>query len=112
MLRRFLQSLFGLTPHTDRRHHRRVYDRPIKVRVEGRRYDTLDWSLSGFRINDYHRTLEYGDRLSGTIGPLDGIKAGDFVVEVVRTTDNGDVGVRFIEISSEIFLAMSGLKSC
>lgn len=112
MLKKFLQSFLGLSPQTDRRRHRRVYDRPIKVRLEGKHYDTLDWSLGGFLINGYHRTLEVGERLSGKIGPVDGIKAGDFVVEVVRTTDGGDVGVRFIEISSEIFLAMSGLKNC
>ena len=112
MLNRILQSFRELTPQTDRRSHRHVYDRPIKVRVEGNKYETLDWSLGGFRIKGYHRTLEIGERLSGKIGPVDGIKAGDFVVDVVRTSDDGDVGVRFIEISSEIFLAMSGLKSC
>ncbi len=112
MLKQFLQSLLGLPPQTDLRHHRRVYDRPIKVRVEGKQYDTLDWSLGGFLINGYHRPLEIGECLSGKIGPVDGVKAGDFIVEVVRTIDDGDVGVRFIEISSEIFLAMSGLKSC
>lgn len=112
MLKQFLQSFLGLTPQTDRRHHRRVYDRPLKVRVEGNQYDTLDWSLGGFKINGYHRSLEIGERLTGKIGPVDGIIAGVFVVEVVRTTDDGEVGVRFIEISSEIFLAMSGLKSC
>ncbi len=112
MLNRILQSFLELTPQTDRRRHRRVHDRPIKVRVEGNKYETLDWSLGGFRIKGYHRTLEIGERLSGKIGPVDGIKAGDFVVEVVRTTDDGDMGVRILEISSEIFLAMSGLKSC
>lgn len=112
MLKIFLRSLLGLTPQTDRRHRRRVYDRPIKVRLEGNHYDTLDWSLGGFRINGYHRTLEIRERLSGKIGPVNGVKAGDFVVEVVRTTDCGDVSVRFIEISSETFLAMSGLKNC
>lgn len=112
MLKQFLQSFLGLTPQTDRRHHRRIYDRPIEVEVEGKHYDTLDWSLGGFRINGYHRLLEIGERLSGKIGPVDGIRPGDFIVEIIRTTDDGDVGVRFIEISAEIFLAMSGLKSC
>ncbi len=112
MLRRFLQSLTGPTPQTDRRHHRRVYDRPINVRMEGKQYDTLDWSLGGFRINGYHRTIEIGERLSGKIGPVNGIKSGDFVAVVVRTVDDGDVGVRFLEISSDVFLAMSGLKNC
>jgi PilZ domain len=112
MFRQFLRTLFGLTPQTDRRHHRRTYDRPIKIKMGGNQYETLDWSLGGFRFNGYHRTLEIGERLSGKIGPVDGIKAGDFIVEVVRTTDEGDVGVRIIEISSEVFLAMSGLKNC
>jgi len=112
MIRRVLQALLGLTPQADRRHHRRVYDRPIKLQMENRPYDTLDWSLGGFRINGFHRPVEVGERLPGNIGPVDGVKVGDFVVEVVRTTDDGDMGVRFVEISSEIFLAMSGLKSC
>ena len=106
-----LQKLFARKSPADRRAHRRVYDRPIAVRLEDKAYKTLDWSLGGFRINGYHRELAVGVRLAGTIGPVNGARAGECLVEVVRLTDNGDVGLKFIEISPKVFVAMAGLKS-
>lgn len=107
-----LGTLFKRVTPSDRRRNSRIYDRPLKVRVEGKTYKTHDWSLGGFRIKHYHRHLEVGERISGKISLPRGPKAGDIVVEVMRATDNGDVGVRFLEITPRIFVAMGGLKAC
>jgi len=110
-----LRQLFGPRRHESERHderrrHRRVYGRPIKVVLEDKAYKTLDWSLGGFRINNYHRELKRGDRLSGVIGPFARVKPGDCVVEVVRVAENGDIGAKFVEIAPRIFVAMAGYK--
>ena len=96
--------------HDERRRHRRIYGRPIKVVLEDQSYKTLDWSLGGFRINKYHRELKRGERLSGVIGPFARVKSGECVVEVVRVAENGDIGAKFVEIAPKIFVAMAGYK--
>jgi hypothetical protein len=110
-----LRQLFGPRRrnderHDDRRRHRRFYGRPIKVVLEDRPYKTLDWSLGGFRINNFHRELKRGERLSGVIGPFARVKSGECVVEVVRVAENGDIGAKFVEIAPKIFVAMAGYK--
>ncbi len=107
-----LGALFRRVPHKDRRKNRRNFDRPLKLKVEGRTYQTLDWSLGGFRIKDYHRPLEIGERITGKVSLPYGGHVGDFVAEIVRATEDGDVGVRILEITSRTFVAMAGLKSC
>lgn len=107
-----LSTLFKRAPKNDRRENRRIYDRPLKVRVEGKTYKTLDWSLGGFRIKGYHRPLEVGERIPGKVDVPHGARAGDIVVEIMRATDDGDVGVRFLEITPKSFVAMAGLKAC
>lgn len=107
-----LGALFKRAPLSDRRQNSRIYDRPLKVRVEGKTYKTLDWSLGGFRIKGYHRHLEVGERISGKVSLPHGASAGDIVIEIMRVTDDSDVGVRFLEITPRTFVAMGGLKAC
>jgi len=96
--------------HDERRRHRRIYGRPIKVVLEDQSYKTLDWSLGGFRIKNFHRDLKRGERLSGVIGPFARVKSGECVVEIVRVAENGDIGAKFVEIAPKIFVAMAGYK--
>jgi hypothetical protein len=96
--------------HDERRRHRRIYGRPIKVVLEDKSYKTLDWSLGGFRINNFHRELKRGERLNGVIGPFARVKPGECVVEIVRVAENGDIGAKFVEIAPKIFVAMAGYK--
>lgn len=97
---------------TDRRQHARFYDRPMQMDIDGKRYQTLDWSLGGFRIAGYHAPLRPGQRVGGRIDSGDGIVSGDFAAEVVRLTDAGEVGLRFIEVSPATFLSMAGVRGC
>jgi len=106
-----LSALFRRAPRNDRRQNRRIYDRPLKIKIEGKTYKTLDWSLGGFRIKGYHRPLEIGERIAGKVGVPHGARNGDIVVEIMRATDNGEVGVRFLEISPRSFVAMAGIKA-
>jgi hypothetical protein len=92
----------------DRRLHVRITSLPLVMHIDGRRFETVDWSLGGFRIIDF-RGHSYKDAvLSGTIEHPDA-SAGEFVAEVV-TADDGDIHARFMEITPAVFVAMGGLR--
>ncbi len=95
----------------DRRKHARNTTPSLELKIDGRKYRTLDWSLGGLRINGFHVDVKPRDRLSGTIAGVSGVGPGEFVAEVLRVAENGDVSVRLLEISPAIFLAMGGLRA-
>jgi hypothetical protein len=92
----------------DQRQHPRVYDRPLKLLIDGRRYKTLDWSMSGMRIAGYPAAAAVPNAtVAGTILASGQVKRGEFVAEVVRVLPDGSVGVRFVKLWSETFISMS-----
>jgi hypothetical protein len=91
----------------DKRQHPRVYGRPLKLLIDGRRYESLDWSYSGMRIAGYKLPLRPRDSIAGTILATGHVQRGDFVAEVVRVMPDGSVGVRFIKLWSETLVSMS-----
>lgn len=94
----------------DRRKHARNTAPSLELKIDGHKYRTLDWSLGGLSINGFHADVKPRDRLSGTISGV-GVDPGEFVAEVLRVAENGDVSVRLLEISPAIFLAMGGLRA-
>jgi hypothetical protein len=97
-----LKHLLGL----DKRQHPRIYGRPLKLQIDGRRYEAADWSYSGMRITGYKAPLRPRDSIAGTILATGHVKRGDFVAEVVRVMPDGSVGVRFIKLWSETLVSM------
>lgn len=95
----------------ERRQHERHAHYPLTVKVEGKRYDTVDWSLGGFRLAGFHRDLERTEKLEGNIDGLDTAKPGRFLAEVVWRNEAGHVGLRFLEITPAFFLAMSSFRN-
>ncbi len=95
----------------DRRKHARIAAPSLELKIDGRKYQTLDWSLGGLRINGFHADVKPRDRLSGTIAGVGGGGPGEFVAEVLRVSENGDVSLRLLEIAPATFLAMGGLRS-
>lgn len=92
----------------ERRQHVRITSLPLVMHIDGRRYETVDWSLGGFWITGFRGRSHKGAALSGTIEHPDA-GGGEFVAEVV-TADNGDVRARFMEITPAVFVAMGGLR--
>ncbi len=95
----------------DRRHHARVATPSIALTIDDRHYETLDWSLGGFRLGGFRADVKPRDRISGTVGSVGDAGPGEFVAEVMRVAENGDISVRLLEISPATFLAMGGLRS-
>jgi hypothetical protein len=93
----------------DRRRHPRFHVDPLSLKIDGKRYKSTDWSLGGFKVSRFHGDLGSGDRISGQIN-FPGAPRGEFVAEVVNIYAAREFGMRFLEISPKVFLAMSGLS--
>jgi hypothetical protein len=96
---------------SDRRYYLRHTGRALRLEIEDQPYETLDWSLGGFRIGAFHRTLARGDRLDGKLGPVGSAKDGTFVAEVRHVAPDGKIGLRWAEITSTSFFALSRFRA-
>jgi hypothetical protein len=94
-----------LMAKSDRRRHARHAAPTLKVRINGKRYRTKNWSLSGFRLDDFDGVCEWGEQVRGVI-LFRGCR-GEFVAEAIRFGPDGAIGFRVLEISSNVFLQMS-----
>jgi hypothetical protein len=94
----------------DRRVHRRFSHPPLHLEIDGKRFTTTDWSLGGFRIDGYREPLAVGARLTGQIQFINPNSPGTFVAEVVRIAETGEVGLRLLEITPAVFVAMARFK--
>jgi hypothetical protein len=104
-----LQKISTWFYHRDRRSHIR-YEIPwLTITHDGVDYRTTDWSLGGFKLDDFRATLPVGKNLEGEIR-LEGSKKGVFLAEIVKIGDSGNISVRFLAITPRVFLAMSGLS--
>ena len=89
----------------DRRRQARHMAPTLKVRINGRRYRTKDWSLLGFRLDDFDGICECGEQIRGVI-LFKGCR-GEVLAEAVRVGPDQAVGFRILEVSSDLFLRMS-----
>jgi hypothetical protein len=75
------------------------------VRINGKRYRTKDWSLTGFRLDDFDGVCASGEQIRGVI--LFKGRRGEVLAEAVRVGPGEAIGFRIIEIGSDVFLQMS-----
>jgi hypothetical protein len=94
-----------LMGRSDRRRQARHKAPTLKVRIDGRRYRTKDWSPAGFRLDDFDGVCAAGEQIRGVI--LFKGRRGEFLAETVRVGPGAAIGFRILEISSELFLKMS-----
>ena len=106
MLRSLVPAL--LTPRPDRRRHARQAAPTLKVRINGKRYRTKDWSLSGFRLDDFDGVCQYGEQIRG-VALFRGCR-GEVIAEAVRIGPGPAIGFRILGISTKLFVRMSGQR--
>ena len=94
-----------LMSRSDRRREARHTAPTLKVRINGKRYRTKDWSLTGFRLDDFDGVCASGEQVRGVI--LFRGRRGEFLAEAVRVGPGEAIGLRIVEISSDVFLQMS-----
>src|SRR5271154_521686 len=102
-----VQRILPQANFIERRKHRRIYGFSLSLTIEGKSYETLDWSLGGFRIADFHRPLEPRQQIAGTVVGQSGVRGGEFTAAIVRTTVGGEVGCRWLDISCVTLLSMA-----
>ena len=93
----------------ERRQHTRYKEPALFVWIDRQRYRTADWSLGGFRLNEFHGELAPRQKVSGRIAPGRFRRSGGFVAQVVRVSKEHGIGFRFLEISPSMFDTMSRL---
>jgi hypothetical protein len=54
--------------------------------------------------------LKIGDTFEGRISGIGLGNSGDCLAEIVRFTKNGEIGLRWPELDSHVFLVLSGLN--
>jgi hypothetical protein len=96
---------------TNRRRDKRVEARPVQVELEGRRYDTLDWSLGGFLIEGYDGRRRPGEPVMVGLTIKAGDRTYEHVVraEIVRITgQNGRLAANFVDVDAETLDLLEG----
>ena len=93
--------------HDERRRHRRIQHIKLTIIINGERYKTKDWSLGGFRIHAPEMNVLTNDDLAGEIRGPGMFDRGDFKACVAWTSESGECGARFTEISGETARAMA-----
>ena len=97
--------LFGWS---DRRRSARRVAPTLKVRIHGKSYRTKNWSLTGFRLDDFDGVCALGEQVRGVI--ILRRYRGELVAEAVRIGPGQAVGFRILEVSSDVFLRMSAYR--
>jgi hypothetical protein len=91
----------------ERRQHPRSGTPVLTLKFDGQTYDAVDWSLGGCRIQAPAGQFQLAQRVGGRIRLAGTDGRGKFVAEIVRLDSDGQVALRWLEISPYIFVAMS-----
>ena len=96
-----------LSPVERRKHLRRT--KPVRFRIGGQCYRVRDYSPGGFGLESYHEAVRVGDMIQGRVLQVGLGRHGDFTAQVMRVTDKGYIGFRFIDLSNGLFRALNRL---
>lgn len=92
----------------ERRGHPRRRKPPMILLIGQHSIETIEWSLGGCRVaaSAIGKTpVRPGDRLTGQLH-VPRAPEGRFIAEVMRISPEGEVGMRWIEITGSTFATM------
>ena len=91
------------------RRDRRYPVPPLLVRIQGRDYPALNWSLGGFQIEAEDLALALGDGVEGILHMPEMSRSCSFVAEIVWTgRERGAVGARFTALAPDAVGLLDG----
>lgn len=93
-------------PVPEKRADPRVQHPPLILAVEGRLYESWDWSMSGFCLREYFRDLRPQERIRGLVSLAPAEPSGHLEAEVVRVCERDGIGLRIVEIEPATFQGM------
>ena len=100
-----IERLKNAVERIERRRHLRTGSPVLTVNVDGRKYRAMDWSLGGCRIQA-SSTFQLKQQVRGRVRLAGADGRGEFVAEVVRVEADGQVALRWLELSPHVFVAM------
>ena len=95
----------------ERRRHPRSATPVLTLKLDGQTYKAVDWSLGGCRIQGSAGQFRINQRVSGRVKLAGADGRGAFVAEVMRAESDGQVALRWLEISPHIFVTMSARQT-
>jgi len=109
MLRKVVRSYFD---RLEFRRDRRYHVPPLVVRIQDRDYNSVNWSLGGFRIDAGDLGLAVGDGVAGTLYMSKIDHTCEFTAEIMWThREEGDVGAKFVQIAPDCIAALDRMLS-
>jgi hypothetical protein len=106
----FIRRIMG----SERRRRPRSRRPELRIQFSGYKMHTLDWSLGGCLVPPLDPPMDpplrVGDSFEGQISGIGLGNSGDFLAEVVRITKDGEIGLRWLELESHLFMVLSGLN--
>lgn len=91
------------------RRDRRYPVPPLVVRIMGRDYPALNWSLGGFQIDGSDLALAVGDGVEGVLHMSEMSRSCSFVGEIIwGGGEPGTVGVRFTALAPNAVELLDG----
>lgn len=95
------------TPH--HRHDKRYIDPILTLDIGGKRYNTEDWGLGGFRVAGFKVDADGAKHIVGALLDDKGTPAGSFTVELVSAgTATTPARFRFEQLSDAAFELLQG----
>jgi hypothetical protein len=94
----------------DRRIHPRTELPTLMLIASWRRFEARDWSLGGCLIEAPPGAFKVGDHVEGKMEIRGSNERGEFLAEVVRAKDSGEFGLRWLEVSVNLFAEMASVK--
>ena len=100
----FAKAFFGVSKHRDRRIDQRVQSSVLEVSLDGEKYQTVDWSLSGVLLTDYYGPRGAGDEVEGSVHIVTDLNSYPFKAVVVRRDSTmGQLALNFTDLSPSGF---------
>ncbi|MBL6958660.1 MAG: PilZ domain-containing protein [Rhodospirillales bacterium] len=99
----------------ERRRHLRVEDLPMSISVDGETYDSVNWSLGGFMVEEYDGNLTPGALLSVQgMGQAGGALEQVEVLARVAWSDASQkqLAVNFLDLDERAFEAFQVMMDC
>ncbi len=94
----------------ERRRHRRIQNVKLTVVIGEQRFKTKDWSLGGMRVQAPGLSVKSNEQVVGKLNGPGLFDRGTFEGMVSWVSETGEVGIRFVAVSRESFVAMSAAQ--
>ncbi len=100
----FSKAFLGISQHHDRRTDDRPPSLALKISLDGDRYRTVDWSLSGVLVADYYGARAPGDEVEGCLQIVTDMNSYPFKAVVVRRDSTvGQLALNFTDLGPRAF---------